>query len=494
MASPLARSLFSAFRRPELPHIIQGGMGVGVSSWSLASSVARTGQLGVVSGIALDLGLARRLQDGDVSGDVRRALAAFPRPESAARILKEYFRAGGRPAGVPYRPVPKLAMDQSEEAQELAIVGNFVEVWLAKEGHDGTVGINYLEKVQRATPAAAYGAMLAGVDVVLMGAGLPREIPHLLNELAEHRRVELPVDVHGAPAGTFKVTLDPAPYAAAAQSPLRRPAFLAIVSAHVLAVYLARDEHIRPDGFVVEGPTAGGHNAPPRNKAAGADNTGEIFGPRDLADVEKVAACGLPFWLAGGYGTPEALRDAMALGAQGIQVGTLFALSRESGLTAEIRDAAMARIGAGTLEVSTDLRASPTGFPFKVAHLPQTLSDPAVMAARVRVCDLGYLGTPFLRASGTVGIRCPAEPVAVYLRKGGTVDETVGRVCLCNALSANVGMGQSRPDGSAELPLVTLGDNLEGPRRLAALHPEGWSATTAVEWLLSDTDQHATAR
>ena len=57
------------------PAIIQGGMGVGVSSWRLARAVARTGQLGVVSGVALDTLLARRLQTGDDGGHVRHALA-----------------------------------------------------------------------------------------------------------------------------------------------------------------------------------------------------------------------------------------------------------------------------------------------------------------------------------------------------------------------------------------------------------------------------------
>ena len=46
-----------------LPKIIQGGMGVGVSSWRLARAVSALGQLGVVSGTALDQVLARRLQD-----------------------------------------------------------------------------------------------------------------------------------------------------------------------------------------------------------------------------------------------------------------------------------------------------------------------------------------------------------------------------------------------------------------------------------------------
>ncbi|MBC7297913.1 MAG: nitronate monooxygenase, partial [Demequina sp.] len=144
-----------------LPSIIQGGMGAAVSSWRLASQVAQAGQLGVVSGIGLDMVLARRLQNGDKGGHVRRALAAFPSPAVAERAIDEYFLPHGRDAAQAYAAVPKLAIEQTREAQELAILGNFVEVWLAKEGHSGLVGVNYLEKVQMATPAAAYGAMLA---------------------------------------------------------------------------------------------------------------------------------------------------------------------------------------------------------------------------------------------------------------------------------------------------------------------------------------------
>ena len=58
-----------------VPVIIQGGMGVGVSNWRLANAVSSRGQLGVVSGTALDVVLARRLQDGDPGGHMRRALA-----------------------------------------------------------------------------------------------------------------------------------------------------------------------------------------------------------------------------------------------------------------------------------------------------------------------------------------------------------------------------------------------------------------------------------
>src|SRR5512140_3001269 len=116
------------------PVIIQGGMGVGVSSWQLAQAVARTGQLGVVSGTALDAVVARRLQDGDPGGHVLRALRDFPLQPVAERVTDRYYLPEGR-RGAPYRTLPKPAVDASPAVHELAVVANFVEVWLAKEGH-----------------------------------------------------------------------------------------------------------------------------------------------------------------------------------------------------------------------------------------------------------------------------------------------------------------------------------------------------------------------
>jgi len=470
--------------RLPLPTVIQGGMGVGVSSWRLASQVAQAGQLGVVSGTALDLVLARRLQDGDPTGEFRRALAAFPVPGVAERTLAIYFKPGGRAPGTPYRPTPRLSMNPRPVAQELTILGNFVEVWLAKEGHDGLVGVNYLEKIQMATPASAYGAMLAGVDYVLMGAGLPRDIPHLLDELAQHRPVSLPVHVAGG-ADAYTANLNPAKLFGTDLPPVTRPAFLAIVSAHVLSTVLAREDHTRPDGFVVEGPRAGGHNTPPRGKLV-VDDAGEpVFGERDYADIAKVAACGLPFWLAGAYGTPERLLEALSLGAAGVQVGTVFALAEESGFLPELRRDLVARLREGTLEVKTDLLASPTGFPFKVAQVPGTLAAPEDREARFRVCDLSFLRTPFIRDGGALDYRCPSEPVAVYVRKGGDAADTEGKVCLCNSLAANIGLGQERKGTGVEKTLLTLGDDLAGPRELLEVYPDGWTGQEAVEWLLS---------
>jgi NAD(P)H-dependent flavin oxidoreductase YrpB (nitropropane dioxygenase family) len=455
-------------------------MGAGVSGWRLARAVARTGQLGVVSGVALDALLARGLQAGDESGDLRRALAAFPLPDVTERILRRYYVPGGIEPGRHFRPVPKLGLNANRIRDELTIAANFAEVWLAKQGHDGPIGINYLEKIQLATPPAAYGAMLAGVDYILMGAGIPSEIPALLDSLAAGSPGRLTITVAGADEGRT-LTFDPASFAGPAR---RRPRFLAIVSSSVLAMYLHRSPATRPDGFVLETAIAGGHSAPPRGRMRLDDDGEPIYGQRDRIDPAKVAALGLPFWVAGGYARPGALPEARSTGAAGIQAGSIFALSRDSGLAPDLRQQLIRQALDGTLRVRNDPYASPTGFPFKVAVLPDTLSDDEVYDRRPRLCDMSYLRTPYLKGNGAIGYRCPAEPVDAHVRKGGSREDTVGRRCLCNALVANIGRPQHRPDGYVEPPLLTLGQDLGFLPELVRKVGADYSAADAVDYLL----------
>src|SRR3954465_15076440 len=189
-------------------------MGVGVSNWRLAQAVSRLGQLGVVSGTALDQVFVRRLADGDQGGHVRRALDAFPFPEMARRLWADYFVGGGKPAGAAY---PVTAMHQRREPPkliELCIAANFVEVFLAREGHPNPVGINFLEKVQLPHLASIYGAMLAGVGYVLMGAGIPLHIPRVLDAFSAHRPAEYKLAVTGlAQDAEVLMRLDPLEFA-----------------------------------------------------------------------------------------------------------------------------------------------------------------------------------------------------------------------------------------------------------------------------------------
>lgn len=470
----------------QFPKIIQGGMGVGVSNWRLSQAVSKLGQLGVVSGTALDQLFVRRLADGDPGGHMRRGLDAFPFPEMARRVWQEYFVPGGKPAGASYPTVPMHQRRDLRKVVELCIVSNFVEVFLAREGHKNDVGINFLEKVQMPHMSSIYGAMLAGVGYVLMGAGIPLHIPGVIDALAAQRPAEYKLSVAGAAAGQdTAMQFDPADYVDGPLPVLRRPRFLAIVSSNTLATTMLRRASGRVDGLVIESPTAGGHNAPPRGKLQLNGNGEPVYGERDQVDIAGLRALGVPFWLAGGYGNAESVRYALEQGATGVQVGTAFAFTEESGLAPDLKQKLLAQAVAGTGDVFTDPLASPTGFPFKVAQMQGSYSDPEVAEARIRVCDLGYLREAYAVPDGTIGYRCAAEPVANFVSKGGKVEETVGRKCLCNALMANIGLAQIRKDGSVEPPLVTVGDDLNTVAQFLAPGRQTYTAADVVKSLLS---------
>jgi NAD(P)H-dependent flavin oxidoreductase YrpB (nitropropane dioxygenase family) len=467
------------------PVIIQGGMGVAVSGWHLAQVVSSLGQLGVVSGTALAVVLARRLQMGDPGGEMRRALSHFPFPEMAARVLKEHFIPGGKKPDAPFRLTPMPTIKPRASLTELTVAANFVEVYLAKEGHRGVVGINFLEKIQLPTLPSIYGALLAGVDYILMGAGIPRSIPGVLDLLANGQPASLRLDVHGAlPNEGFTTTFDPQKFCNSAAPQLKRPQFLGIVSSATLAMTLAKKANGHVDGFIVEGATAGGHNAPPRGPLQLTARGEPLYGERDVPELDKIRALGLPFWLAGGYGTPAKVAEALAIGAAGVQVGTPFAFCMESGLEPALKDRVLRMAAEGRANVFTDPLASPTGFPFKVAQVEHTMSEAVEYEHRSRICDLGYLRHLYRRADGEVGYRCPAEPIEDFLRKGGAVEQTRGRKCVCNGLSATVGLEQKLANGQSELPLVTAGDDLAN---LAEFLPPGqvsFSAAQVIQKLL----------
>lgn len=470
-----------------IPKIIQGGMGVGVSNWRLTQAVSRLGQLGVVSGTGLDQVLARRLQDGDLGGEMRRAMAHFPFPQMAQRILDLFFIPGGKKPNAPYKTLGLFTIKNSRWLDELCIVANFVEVFLAREGHANPVGINYMEKLQLPHLPSIYGAMLAGVAVVIMGAGIPLEIPQVLDLLAKHQPTTYPIRVHGAKPDTDCLRVfDPAVFAESGghAEALVRPDFLPIISADSLATMMLRRAKGSIEGFVIEGPLAGGHNAPPRGQLQLTEDGQPIYGSRDEVNLEVMRKTGLPFWLGGAFGSSEGVRRALADGAAGVQVGTAFALCVESGLTADVRLALIREALSGRAKVFTDPRVSPAGFPFKVARLEGTLSEASVYEHRRKCCDLGYLRENYLKPDGTIGYRCPAEQESVYVAKGGKLEDTVGRKCVCNGLFANIGLGQVLPDGTREPCIVTLGDDFEHVGQFCTAEHPDYTAADVVRHLL----------
>ena len=410
--------------------LIQGGMGVHVSNWRLARAVAmeRPGEtVGTVSGTALDVVYARVLQLGDPGGDARRALQALDDRFGCAigaSIRDRYFIDGGKAPAAPFKSTPMhllrasnglssfrvpesepspVPLTLNDETIQLLIATGFAEVWLAKEGHAGKVFINFLNKIELPLLFSLYGAMLAGVDGVLVGAGNPDGLPAICSQLASHEPVRRNLSMLYRETGEeFTVGFDPRQVAggALARTPLKRPAFLAIVSLEDLVKALALSDSEAPDGFVIEHHTAGGHNANPVGPLTRDASGQPIYGDKDEADLAAIRDVDIHFWLAGGYGSREGLEQALAAGAKGVQVGSVFALAEESGMKADYRTAILNEFRKGTDDASLvrTTMFSPTGFSFKVVQLAETLSR----AGRVR-------GT-------TPGVR-PRRPPAMGLQQ-----------------------------------------------------------------------------
>lgn len=465
------------------PKVIQGGMGIGVSSWRLAKSVSEEGQLGVVSGTGIDTVMIRILQEGDPGGHIRRAFLSYPDQAFTQKIIKKYYNIK---LGQPSFKLTKMPNAKpSLEQQGLLCLANFVEVFLAKEGHDYEVGINFLEKMQLITLPSLYGALLAGVDYVIIGAGIPREIPGVLDLLSENQDVSIKLDVAGSDSSdSFTSSFSPSKLLPMVKINLKRPRFLAIISSNILAITLKKKSNSQIDGFVVENWKAGGHNAPPRGEMQLSETGEPIYTKKDDVNLVALKKLGLPFWLAGGYSSSEALDTALEQGAEGIQVGTVFSLCNESGVKASLKENILKELLIKDLKIKTDAFASPTGFPFKVLEPEGELSKGTNNSARKRVCDLGYLRKMYKKDDGSIGYRCPGEPEDLYLKKGGNIEDCKGRRCLCNGLVANLGLAQVQKNGHIEEPLITLGDDTGCIKNFISESKLEYSAKEVLKFLL----------
>jgi nitronate monooxygenase len=249
------------------PWLIQGGMGIAISGWTLARAVSQAGQLGVVSGTGIETVFVRRLQDHGIDVGLQAVLDRFPLQSVVEGVLAKYGSSRRAGPDAPYRVAPMSTHRNVQVSQDLLVLASYVEVALAKAGHDGIVGVNLLTKVQIPTVPTLFGAMLADVDYVIMGAGIPVHIPGILDQLALGESVETALDMAGnVPSDQVPMLrFDPSRFIS--DTAPRRPEFLGIVSSHVLASALIKRSSGTVNGLVVEAPIAGGHNAPPRGGA-----------------------------------------------------------------------------------------------------------------------------------------------------------------------------------------------------------------------------------
>lgn len=464
------------------PKIIQGGMGVNISDWRLARAVSALKQQGTVSGVAPERVLGDILQHGDPGEIIRQALAKFPFQKVVQLIMKEYFVAGGIGAR-PRKNVPVFTINPSALLISLVICANYAFVRLAKEGHVNPVSINYLEKIAPPHIYAITGAMLADVDFITMGAGIALQIPEVITCIATGKEAHYDVPVSGTNIKSHTMRFDPTVFFGEKLPEMRKPGFIPIIGSDLLAsIFVKKLPNGAIHGFAVEGKSAGGHTGRPRKPIFDSDGRMlPIYGPKDNPDYAKIANLGLPFWIGGDRASPEKLADALSKGAKGIQVGSIFALCEESGMNPLLRKQARKLGFNGQLQVVTDMRFSPTGFPFKVACLDGTLSDKKIFVERPLVCNQGVLVSLYEKPDGSIGYRCPSEPLGFYRAKGGDLADAVGRGCLCNAL-----LSTAMVNNPAEPPIVTLGDETGFLKKLMLHEDDFYTAKDAIWYLLGE--------
>jgi NAD(P)H-dependent flavin oxidoreductase YrpB (nitropropane dioxygenase family) len=466
---------------PQAPQdeLIQGGMGFGIATWPLAREVSLLGGLGTVSGVALELLLTFNLERGDSGGHYRRALRHFPFPRFAQMVIDEFYIEEGNPRGLTPRAVPVFTTSPSQLLIALTVCANFAVVWLAKEGHDRPISINYLEKIQLPHPYAITGAMLARVDFITMGAGTAFDIAGMIRSILAGKEATYPVSIFGGKIKFHMMRFHPESFFGEKLPQMKLPGFIPIIASNLLGkIYKKELPPGSVQGFVVEQESAAGHNAPPRTRIPdGQGGTRLVYGFKDEIDWAEMAGFGIPFWIGGDCASPEKLEWAKSLGARGTQTGSIWAFSEGSGMDKDIRRRVRKLGFEGKLRVRTAYRFSPTNFPFKVVELDGTLSDPSILENFPRVCNYGVLVSLYEEPDGSIGRRCPAEPVESFVSKGGKEEDTVGRGCLCKCLLAAAGFGG--------IPIVTHGDGSDFFRHLMSGPDDSYTVTDAMKYLRS---------
>lgn len=332
--------------------IIQGGMGVGVSLSPLASAVAREGGLGIISSACID-----RI----VSKNTGKKVSTY---EAVYREVSDSRACGG------------------------------------------FAGINIMGALVRDFNDSVKGALDAGADAIISGAGLPLTLPAI--------------------------------------QPPKDTALIPIVSStRALEIICKKWEKLgyRPDAIVLEGPLAGGHLGFKMDQIDLESNILEnLFPPvKDIA----MKYGDFPVIVAGGIYTYEDIKRFIAMGADGVQMGTRFLATEESSASPEYKEAVI-KASDDDIVVAHD-PGSPCGLPFRVIkQSPMYVSS--LKKVRQPKCDKGYV---LLKdKEGKFNI-CPAKVSNEH------------HFCICNGLLSSAGYNRDK-----EEPLYTVGTNASRVNRI----------------------------
>jgi nitronate monooxygenase len=325
--------------------VVQGGMGVGVSLAPLAGAVAREGGLGIISSACLNRLLSKR---------------------------------NGRKYST-YEAV-------------------YEEISLAK-ANGGLAGINIMVAIAGDYQDSVRGAIDAGADAIISGAGLPLTLPAIRN---------------GGDTALVPI----------------------VSSARALDLICRKWERYscRPDAVVLEGPLAGGHLGFRIDQLALESNRLENL----LPPVKEVSIKhgGFPVIVAGGIYTHEDIVRFLRMGADGVQIGTRFLATLESSASNAYKQAV---IDAGKDDIVVAQNpGSPCGLPFVVLR-KSPMFQSALDRRRKPCCNKGYV---LARDQAGSFSECAAQ------------HNDGGSFCICNGLLSSAGYN---PD--TEEALYTVGAN-----------------------------------
>jgi len=320
-------------------------MGVGVSLHPLAKAVATEGGLGIVSSACID------------------------------RLVSK--RSGKK----------KNTYESCHEEVSLSKIKN------------GFVGINIMAALARDFSDSVKGALDAGADAIISGAGLPLNLPAI--------------------------------------QPPKDTALIPIVSsARALDIICKKWEKLgyRPDAVVLEGPLAGGHLGFRIDQVELESNKLENL----LPPVKEMAMKfgNIPVIVAGGIYTHEDIVRYMAMGADGVQMGTRFLATEESSATDAYKQAV---VRAKDEDIVVAHRpGSPCGLPFRVIKQSPMYAS-SLKRLRKPKCDKGYVLMKDAEGKYTV---CPAK------------QDNENFFCICNGLLSSGGYNTDQEEA-----LYTVGSN-----------------------------------
>jgi nitronate monooxygenase len=294
------------FGKQELVPIMSGGMGVDISTATLALEVARLGGVGHISDAMLPTVTDRRYDTDFVKVKLQKYKYNIDSSDKSA---------------------VKFDLGQVAEATRLHVS----KAMEAKRGN-GMIFINCMEKLTMNAPKETLtvrlrGALDAGIDGITLAAGL-----HL---------------------GSFAMIED---------HPRFRDAKLGIIVSSLRALQLFLRKNARtnrlPDFVVVEGPLAGGHLGFGMDWAKYDLRTIN----QEIIDYLRAEKLDIPVIPAGGIFTGSDAVSYLETGSAAVQVASRFTVAKECGLPADVQQEYF-KASESDIEVNT---ISPTGYPMRM--------------------------------------------------------------------------------------------------------------------------------